>query len=81
MCDKLGRRRLGGDRRRRHQALRLHAASRPGRAWADTASRSTRSTSPGRCGAQLQRRASSSLASEINADMPRLRRARRCRTC
>ena len=39
-----GDRHLGGRRGRRDQALRVHAASSPGRAWAATACPSTRST-------------------------------------
>ena len=43
-----GHRRLGGHRRGGHQAVRLHAVLSRARAWAGTASRSTRSTCPGR---------------------------------
>ena len=42
-----GDRHLGGGRRRLDQALRLHALRARARAWAATASRSTRSTWPG----------------------------------
>ena len=42
-----GRRRVGGHRRRGHQAVRLHALLSRARAWAGTASPSTPSTSPG----------------------------------
>ena len=42
-----GRGRVGGDRRRGHQALRLHALLSRARAWAATASPSTPSTCPG----------------------------------
>ena len=41
-------RRVGGDRRRQDEAVRLHGRSTPGRASAGTASRSIRSTCPGR---------------------------------
>ena len=43
-------RRVGGDRRGRDQTLRLHAVHAGPRVWVATAFRSTRTTSPGRCG-------------------------------
>ena len=55
-----GHRRLGGRRRRRDEAVRLHAASSPARASAATASRSTRSTSRGRRASTASTRGSSS---------------------
>ena len=41
------RQRVGGDRRRVHQAVRVTCRSRPARAWAATACPSTRRTCPG----------------------------------
>ena len=53
-------RRLGGHRRRLDQAVRVHARSRPGRASAGTACRSTRATCPGRSSARWAGRSGSS---------------------
>ena len=50
---------LGSDRRGGHQAVRLHAVLSGARAWAGTASRSIRSTCPGRPSRRASRRASS----------------------
>ena len=66
-----GHQRLGSDRRRRHQALRLHAVLSRARAWAATASRSTRSICRGRPSRRASRRASSNWPATSTA---------RCRT-
>ena len=66
-----GDRHVGGDRRRRHQAVRVHARSTPAPAWAATASRSTPSTSPGARASSTSTRSSSSWPA---------RSTRRCRT-
>ena len=55
-----GHRRLGGDRRGGDEAVRLHVVPARARASAGTASRSTRSTSPGRRASTTSRPASSS---------------------
>ena len=55
-----GHRRLGGGRRGRHQAVRVHVVQARARAWAGTACRSTRSTSPGGRASSTCRRSSSS---------------------
>ena len=55
-----GHRRLGGDRRGQDQAVRLHAVLSRGLDSAGTASRSTRSTCPGRRSSSTSRRGSSS---------------------
>ena len=60
LCDRHRARRLGGARRGGHEAVRLHAASRPAPGSAATASRSTRSTSPGRRASSTSRPSSSS---------------------
>ena len=65
-----GDRYLGGDRRGGDQAVRLHAVlSRP-RAWAGTASRSTRTTLPGRCRKTRAGARFIELAGDINDRMP-----------
>ena len=65
-----GRRRLGGRRRGRHEAVRLHALHARARASAATASRSTRSTSPG-ARAQFDFHTEFiELAGKVNQNMP-----------
>ena len=55
-----GHQRVGSDRRRGHQAVRLHAVLSRAPAWAATAFRSTRSISRGRPSRRASRRVSSS---------------------
>ena len=73
ICRPHGHRRLGGDRRRRDQAVRLHAVLPRARASAGTASRSTRSTSTWKAREYGLHTRFIELAGEINTAMPRLR--------
>ena len=70
VCDAHGHRRLGGDRRGEDQAVRLHAVLSRARASAATASRSIRSTSPGRRASTASSRASSSSPARSTSSMP-----------
>ena len=65
-----GPRRLGGRRRRRDEAVRLHALRARARASAATASRSTRSTSPGRRASTTSTPSSSSWRARSTQNMP-----------
>ena len=70
--------RVGGDRRGRDQAVRLHEVHARARASAATASRSIRTTSRGRCATLNYKTRFIDLAGEINTEMPRVRGATRC---
>ncbi len=74
-----GHQRLGSDRRRGHQAVRLHAVLSRSRVWAGTASRSIRSIFPGRPSRPASRRASSNWPATSTARC-RTSWSTRCRT-
>ena len=65
-----GHRRLGGRRRGRHEAVRVHVLQARARAWAATASRSTRSIWPGRRASTTPRRSSSSSPARSTPPCP-----------
>ena len=65
-----GHRRVGSDRRRRHEAVRLHAVLSGSRAWAATASLSIRSICRGRRGRAASSAASSSWPATSTARCP-----------
>ena len=71
-----GDRRLGGDRRGHDEAVRVPGASSPGPGSAATASRSTRSTSPGWRASTASPRGSSSWPARSTRTMPYYCRSR-----
>ena len=70
VCDKLGVERVGGDRRRGDEAVRLHEVHARARASAGTAFRSIRTISRGRCARSTTRRASSTWRARSTREMP-----------